>query len=151
MATDGPAAGEKKESRRRSRARHKNKTELAHLGVGTGPANERSIGISLGDSGTLSAPFRTFAVIGCLGFANERKRDRAFLIYYILFIPIDPMKMTATPRRRRRGRRTSLAANFRKTSWRARSHRSIFLLALYPLSSGRATVPPSLPFSRKIY
>ena len=52
------------------------------------------------------------------------------------------MKMTA--RRRRRGRRTSLAANFRKTSWRARSHRSIFLLALYPLSSGRrATVPPT--------
>ena len=62
--------------------------------------------------------------------------------YYILFIPVDPMKMTA--RRRRRGRRTSLAANFRKTSWRARSHRSIFLLALYPLSSGGATVPPSL-------
>ena len=45
-----------------------------------------------------------------------------------------------------RGRRTSLAANFGKTSWRARSHRSIFLLALYPLSSGRrAAVPPSLP------
>ena len=32
MATDGTAAGEKKESRRRSRARQKNKTELAHLG-----------------------------------------------------------------------------------------------------------------------
>ena len=48
-----------------------------------------------------------------------------------------------------RGRRTSLAANFGKTSWRARSHRSIFSPLSLSLALACRAVPcravPSLP------
>ena len=52
-----------------------------------------------------------------------------------------------------RGRRTSLAANFGKTSWRARSHRSIFspLSLSLALACRAVPCPPFLPSSRKIY